>query len=214
MRGATLFTKVSITCTSRQPWQESALSKVASCWWKSLPTWAVSAGYSAWHFFMDGVFLKKYPWTGCLLWQPGHLLQNFLTTLRMLMLKLTDCSSRVLATIELFFTILHRTQKWGVHRIGFPLDLAETLHHSTPINILVPFPGHLLGLSAGTVITKATKEPNNRVLLVDFFVVVVYNLCLSTYRRNPPFSHEWGKLASDVSYLQDRKMESIISSII
>ena len=132
MRGATLFTKVSITCTSRQTRQESALSKGAGCWWKSLPAWLVSAGYSAWHFFMDGVFLKKYPWTGCLLWQPGHLLQNFLTTLRMLMLKLTDCSSRVLATIELFFTILHRTQKWGVHCIGFPLDLAETLHHSTP----------------------------------------------------------------------------------
>ena len=94
------------------------------------------------------------------------------------MLKLTDCSSRVLATIELFFTILHRTQKWGVHCIGFPLDLAETLYHSTPINILVPFPGHLLGLSAGTVITKATKEPNNRVLLVDFFLLL-YVICAS-----------------------------------
>ena len=144
MRGATLFTKVSITCTSRQPWQESALSKVASCWWKSLPAWLVSAGYSAWHFFMDGVFLKKYPWTGCLLWQPGHLLQNFLTTLRMLMLKLTDCSSRVLATIELFFTILHRTQKrvftaqaslWTLQRRYI------ILHHdySWPkINLLLP----------------------------------------------------------------------------
>ena len=94
------------------------------------------------------------------------------------MLKLTDCSSRVLATIELFFTILHRTQKWGVHCIGFPLDLAETLYHSTPINILVPFPGHLLGLSAGPVITKATKEPNNRVLLVDFFLLL-YVICAS-----------------------------------
>ena len=82
-------------------------------------------------------FLKKISldWLLILIWQPGHLLQNFLTTLRMLMLKLTDCSSRVLATIELFFTILHRTQKKGVHCTGFPLDLAETLHHSTPITL-------------------------------------------------------------------------------
>ena len=32
------------------------LSKVASCRRKSLPTWLVSASYSAWHFFTDGVF--------------------------------------------------------------------------------------------------------------------------------------------------------------
>ena len=35
---------------------EPGLSKVASCRWKSPPTWLVSAGNSAWHFFMDGVF--------------------------------------------------------------------------------------------------------------------------------------------------------------
>ena len=58
MRGATLFTKVSITCTSRQPWQEPALSKVAGCWWKSLPTWLVLAGYSAWQFLMDDILNK------------------------------------------------------------------------------------------------------------------------------------------------------------
>ena len=58
MRGATLFTKVSITCTSRQPWQEPALSKVAGCWWKSLPTWLVLAGYSAWRFLMDDILNK------------------------------------------------------------------------------------------------------------------------------------------------------------
>ena len=43
------------------------LSKVAGCRRKSLPTWLVSAGYSAWHFFSDGVFQIKYQWTGCLL---------------------------------------------------------------------------------------------------------------------------------------------------
>ena len=32
------------------------LLTVAGCWWKSPPTWLVSAGYSAWHFFTDGVF--------------------------------------------------------------------------------------------------------------------------------------------------------------
>ena len=46
-----------------------------------------------------------------------------------------------------------------------------------------------MGLSAGTVITEETKEPNNRVLLGALlfgFIVsfVLRNLCLSTYRRN------------------------------
>jgi len=37
----------------------SGLSKVAGCWQKSPPTWLVSAGYSAWHFFMDMAFFKN-----------------------------------------------------------------------------------------------------------------------------------------------------------
>ena len=46
-----------------------------------------------------------------------------------------------------------------------------------------------LGLSAGTVIRKETKEPNHRVLLGallsgSFGSFVVRNLCLGTYRRN------------------------------
>jgi len=45
----------------------SGLSKVAGCWQKLLPTWLVSAGYSAWHFFTGDVFLKQYLWTGRLL---------------------------------------------------------------------------------------------------------------------------------------------------
>ena len=45
----------------------SRLSKVAGCWPKSPPTWLVLAGYYAWHFFTDGVFYIKYPWTGHLL---------------------------------------------------------------------------------------------------------------------------------------------------
>ena len=43
---------------------DPGLSKVASCRRKLSPTWLVSAGYSAWHFFTDGVFQIKYPWTG------------------------------------------------------------------------------------------------------------------------------------------------------
>ena len=31
------------------------------------PTLLVLAGYSARHFFTDGIFEIKYPWTGCLL---------------------------------------------------------------------------------------------------------------------------------------------------
>ena len=34
----------------------AGLTKVAGCWWKSPPTWLVSASYSAWHFFTDGIF--------------------------------------------------------------------------------------------------------------------------------------------------------------
>ena len=58
----------------------SGLSKVAGCQQKPLSTWLVSAGYSAWHFFMDGV---KYSWTGRLLWQLDQpsISKNFLTTL-------------------------------------------------------------------------------------------------------------------------------------
>ena len=41
---------------SLNPHPCSGLSKVAGCRWKSPPTWLVSAGYSAWHFFMDGIF--------------------------------------------------------------------------------------------------------------------------------------------------------------
>ena len=36
----------------------AGLSKVASCRRKSPPTWLVSAGYSAWHFFTNGIFLN------------------------------------------------------------------------------------------------------------------------------------------------------------
>ena len=34
----------------------AGLTKVAGCRWKSLSTWLVSASYSAWRFFTDGVF--------------------------------------------------------------------------------------------------------------------------------------------------------------
>ena len=34
----------------------AGLSRVAGCWQKSLPTWLVSAGYSAWNFVTDGIF--------------------------------------------------------------------------------------------------------------------------------------------------------------
>ena len=37
-------------------YSKSGLSKVAGCRQKLLPTWLVPAGYSAWHFFTDGVF--------------------------------------------------------------------------------------------------------------------------------------------------------------
>ena len=57
------------------------LSKVAGYQQKSLPTRLVSASYSAWHFFTDGAFKIKYPWTGCLLWKLSCILQNFLTSL-------------------------------------------------------------------------------------------------------------------------------------
>ena len=43
------------------------LSKVECCCRKSPPTWLVSDGYSAWHFFTDGIFNIKYPWTSHLL---------------------------------------------------------------------------------------------------------------------------------------------------
>ena len=59
----------------------TGLSKVAGCRRKLPPTWLLSAGYSAWHSFIDGVFWIKYPWTGSLLWHLSRLLQNFLTTL-------------------------------------------------------------------------------------------------------------------------------------
>lgn len=57
------------------------LSKVASYQQKSLPTRLVSATYSVWHFFTDGAFKIKYPWTGCLLLKLSCLFQNFLTSL-------------------------------------------------------------------------------------------------------------------------------------
>ena len=46
-----------------------------------------------------------------------------------------------------------------------------------------------LGICAGTVIIKETKEPNHRVLLGallfgSFGSFVVRNVCLGTYRRN------------------------------
>ena len=43
--------------------RRAGLSKVAGCRQISPPTQLVSADYSAWHFFMDGIVLKKYPWT-------------------------------------------------------------------------------------------------------------------------------------------------------
>ena len=49
------------------------LSKVAGCRRKSPPTKLVSAGYSAWHFFTDGVFLNKISldWLLILITQPS-----------------------------------------------------------------------------------------------------------------------------------------------
>ena len=47
-----------ITTPSRNYCQVSGLSKVAGCRRNLPPTWSVSASYSAWHFFMDGIFLK------------------------------------------------------------------------------------------------------------------------------------------------------------
>ena len=49
------------------------LSKVAGCRRKSPPTWLVSAGYSAWHFFTGSVFLKKISldWSLTLTTQPS-----------------------------------------------------------------------------------------------------------------------------------------------
>ena len=48
-----------ITTPSRNYCQVSGLSKVAGYWRKLPPTWSVSAGYSASHFFTDGIFLNK-----------------------------------------------------------------------------------------------------------------------------------------------------------
>ena len=61
------------------------LLKVVGCQWKSLPTWLVVASHAAWHFFTHGVFKIEYPRTGRLLWQLSGLLQNFLTTLSMML---------------------------------------------------------------------------------------------------------------------------------
>ena len=64
---------------------------------------------------------------------------------------------------------------------------------------------HTLGLSAGTVITKESKNPNNRVLLrallfrciVSF---VVRNLCLGTYTEGTePFHVSSSSAISEVS---------------
>ena len=69
----------------------AGLSKVAGCRQKLPPTWLVLAGYSAWHFFMEGIFSIKYPWTGHLLWQLSHLLQNVLKTLAQFNLYSVNC---------------------------------------------------------------------------------------------------------------------------
>ena len=45
------------TYTHTNEWDfGSGLSKVSGCRWKSPPTWLVSTGYSAWHFFTDDIF--------------------------------------------------------------------------------------------------------------------------------------------------------------
>ena len=48
---------------SDQSLEETGVSKEAGCQQKSLPTWLISAGYSAWHFFTNSVFSIEYPWT-------------------------------------------------------------------------------------------------------------------------------------------------------
>ena len=61
-RGVTkcwLFPQANLTPFELQNWNEqgrTGLSKVAGCQQKSPPTWLVSAGYSAQHFFTDSVF--------------------------------------------------------------------------------------------------------------------------------------------------------------
>ena len=64
---------------------------------------------------------------------------------------------------------------------------------------------HTLGLSAGTVITKESKNPNNRVLLRALLFVcivsfVVRNLCLGTYiEGTEPFHASSSSDISEVS---------------
>ena len=45
-----------VTASLKTHYLYAGLSKAAGCRRKLPPTWLVSAGYSAWHFFTDGVF--------------------------------------------------------------------------------------------------------------------------------------------------------------
>ena len=56
--------------------------------------------------------------------------------------------------------------------------------------------GKLWGLSAGTVITKETKGPNNRVLLGSLYCLVVLSLLLyvihaSVPEKEPNYGRTW-----------------------
>ena len=45
-----------------QTLDSAGLSRVASCWWKLPLTWLVTASYSAWHFFTDGIPFQGMGW--------------------------------------------------------------------------------------------------------------------------------------------------------
>ena len=53
------------------------INRVAKSSWMRVKIFAylvITAGYSAWHFFTNGVFWIKFPWTDRLLWQLSRLL--------------------------------------------------------------------------------------------------------------------------------------------
>ena len=67
---------IKLECNNILKEDHTGLSKVAGCRRKSPPTCLESASYSV-GISLWMAFLNKYPWTGCLLWQLSHLLQNF-----------------------------------------------------------------------------------------------------------------------------------------
>ena len=105
-------------------------SKVAGCWRKSPPTWLVLAGYSAWDFFTDGIFLNKISldWPLTLTTQPStSKISDNLVTLPICIEPAVTCHAEQIESTEYSFLLITYWPITNEHKKEFVCFYDQTI---------------------------------------------------------------------------------------